>query len=476
MIPNPEKPTALKERIWGAAQMPDEIELYWADGQDLVFPRGFLHAFTQGMSAYGYQIEWDDQRRYYEIFPLNLTPIKLRDYQEPAVQALVTCEQGIYEAPTAAGKTSCALEALRRVDQPTLIIVDKASLAQQWREEIKAKLGYDAGYFGESEMDFQPITVALRQSIWAHLVQLEKTFPRLHYITHRNFFDVFGCVIFDEVHWLASSGTLQRIANRFTARYRWGISATPDRDPLCWPIAKAVIGPIVHETTEEEAGESLVTPSVRVLESTFEFDYVPTHEEQRLDANGDPVISPRTGRPMVDIVRNNYGAMMSALCSDDDRNLLIADEIVREAEAGHHIVVISRRKGQLRTLAKLLDGHPFPVQMLLGGEKGSRKTEVQQVIEEAATGTVLLSTVASEGLDIPCLDRVVLAYPSRNVETTKQPIGRIRRPAPGKTDAVVIDIDDRQAGLLHSQYLGRRRQLYTPMGWRVDVVGLAEKA
>jgi hypothetical protein len=65
-IPNPEKPTALKERIWGAAQMPDEIELYWADGQDLVFPRGFLHAFTQGMSAYGYQIEWDDQRRWYE--------------------------------------------------------------------------------------------------------------------------------------------------------------------------------------------------------------------------------------------------------------------------------------------------------------------------------------------------------------------------------------------------------------------------
>jgi superfamily II DNA or RNA helicase len=469
-IANPSKPTALRELVWGAERLPDQIPLYLRDGRDLLLPRGFLHQFSQGMAQWGMTIEWEDCRRFYEFWPLNLDPVPMRDYQEPAVQALVTCEQGIYEAPTAAGKTAVALEALRRVDQPTIIIVDKAALARQWVEQIKEKLGYDAGYLGESEINLRPITVALRQAIWARYNELERMAVDLHTI-HRRFFDIWGSVIVDECHH-TSAETLQDILQRFPARYRWGVSATPDRDPLFFPIVQAIIGPIVHETTAEEAGDSLVTPSVRVLTSDFEFDYHSTQKVERLDGDGEVVISRRTGRPIMDVVRNNYNAMMSALCSDSARNEMIAEEVIGEMTGGHRILVISRRKMHLKAIYETIKGlHAEAAAstiMLTGESSGKEAVEVRELISDSPYICVL-STIAEEGFDAPMLDRVVLAYPFRNVEVVKQPVGRIMRPAPGKKNAVVIDVRDPKVDLLASQYRTRIHMLYNQKGWKVEI-------
>src|ERR1700752_3951674 len=165
-IENPARKTAIKELLWGAREMPREIALYRFEGDDLVLPRGFYASLLSGAQALKIPIEWQDDRRYYEYMPLTtgkeaLTPIHLRDYQRPAVEALVTYEQGGLSMPTGGGKTACALEAIRCVDQPTLILVDRASLAEQWIAQIKEKLGADAGYFGENKQDIRPITVGL---------------------------------------------------------------------------------------------------------------------------------------------------------------------------------------------------------------------------------------------------------------------------------------------------------------------------
>ena len=70
--------------------------------------------------------------------------------------------------------------------------------------------------------------------------------------------------------------------------------------------------------------------------------------------------------------------------------------------------------------------------------------------------------LAKEGLDIPCLDRLVLATPTRNKVIVQQSIGRIQRPAPGKTEALVIDLVDEKTPQLLVQYK-QRRTLYRKM-------------
>ena len=472
-IPNPFRDTAIREKLWNAQQIPRNIEIFEVSGDEFILPRGFYGRFLAGAQTLSLPVEWLDERRFYEFFPLTtedgtaIPPIRLRDYQLPAVRALVEYEQGIYEAPTGAGKTAVALEAIRLVDQPTLIIVDKASLAEQWRDRIREVLHVEPGYVGEGKQDARPITVALRQA----LHELDRDEWDLCGLVTGRFWDLFGTVVIDECHHLASSGTLQELLALLPARYRWGLSATPDRDPAWFPVAEAVIGPILHVTSPEEAGESLVTPSVRVLVSDLEFDYVPTRYEDKVDGDGNPVISRRTGQPFRVRIQNNYGELLKLLCCDPARNALIAGEVARLAAQGAHVLIVSRRKDQLEAISDALREQilDVPVWSLVGGEGGQRGRDVAQSVDSCDGGCVLLSTVAEEGLDIVSLDVVVLAYPFRNPQIVKQPVGRVMRTAPGKTSALVIDIWDRGVGLLASQYR-ERAMYYRTSGYELEVV------
>lgn len=68
--------------------------------------------------------------------------------------------------------------------------------------------------------------------------------------------------------------------------------------------------------------------------------------------------------------------------------------------------------------------------------------ERQAILARVDSGQTQVLTnvfVASYGLDIPGLECAVLARPTRNLTLYLQTVGRIMRPAPGKTHGVVID-------------------------------------
>ena len=71
----------------------------------------------------------------------------------------------------------------------------------------------------------------------------------------------------------------------------------------------------------------------------------------------------------------------------------------------------------------------------------------------------LLATyqLAKEGLDIPRADRLYLVQPVRDKVAVEQAVGRIMRPAPGKTDTLVYDFIDDKVPTCRSQYAARRR-------------------
>jgi superfamily II DNA or RNA helicase len=70
---------------------------------------------------------------------------------------------------------------------------------------------------------------------------------------------------------------------------------------------------------------------------------------------------------------------------------------------------------------------------------------------------LVASTLADEGLDIPRLERIVLAYPGRTRGRTTQRLGRLMRPHPGKSQPVLFDIVDANVPVLFRQFRERRR-------------------
>jgi superfamily II DNA or RNA helicase len=76
--------------------------------------------------------------------------------------------------------------------------------------------------------------------------------------------------------------------------------------------------------------------------------------------------------------------------------------------------------------------------------------------DAAAKAQVIFATsqYASEGLDIPALDTLVLASPMSDVE---QAVGRIQRPFDGKKDPIVVDVRDDSIPMFEAQARKRDR-------------------
>jgi superfamily II DNA or RNA helicase len=113
--------------------------------------------------------------------------------------------------------------------------------------------------------------------------------------------------------------------------------------------------------------------------------------------------------------------------------------------------------------------HTYALNLGLAAEfvcGATKKSERTAALARMKNGQarILFATyqLAKEGLDIPCLDRLVLATPTRNKVIVQQSIGRIQRSAPGKTEALVIDLVDEKTPQLMVQYK-QRRTLYKNM-------------
>lgn len=435
-IPNKAKLNARKEKLPDWRDLPDSIIMWDYDEKDrLKLPRGFQKKLSEGLGKAGYEIDWRDETSSIEMdeeFYSELTPITLRPHQVPAVNAILESKNGIYKAPPAAGKTVSILEAIRRSGQRSIILVDKSELQEQWVRRIKEFLGVDAGRIGEGEFDPGEITVALKQTLWRRKDEL----------LYFGFFHEWGFVAYDEVHHVTAE-TYQFVVQQFCPKYLIGASATPVKIPWTFPIARNLIGPIIHTTTSEELQDSgyLMKPRIRVIETDFNFNFRPTY----INDGGYRVGS-------------NYQKLIKEIITNKNRNQLIVDSILERPDK--RILVTSARHQHFDELEKLLIEYKYPrsIMRLTGKENRDERLYVIECIRSSPG--VIFSTVADEGLDIPTLDTLIIAFPTRNIRTIRQKIGRVEREAPDKQQPEVLDIYDPLVGPLKNQFRERLYGIY----------------
>jgi superfamily II DNA or RNA helicase len=150
-------------------------------------------------------------------------------------------------------------------------------------------------------------------------------------------------------------------------------------------------------------------------------------------------------------------ACMDALVADEVRNDLIADLATREATDGHTVLVLSGRVAHCRRLAKMVRERGVDAEVLVGAVKKSKRKEILDRFRSGELPVVVASTLADEGLDVPRMDRVILAFPSRTKGRTAQRLGRLMRPHPDKSGAVLFDIVDASVAPLLRQFRERNR-------------------
>lgn len=349
----------------------------------------------------------------------------LRAQQVLAVETITAHDEGILVAQTGFGKTVVASAQIARRKVSTLIVVPSKVLADQWRDRLQVFLGLDKKAVGlvssQSKRRTERVDIVVDRSL-AVLKPDELT----------AFLAPYGQIIVDECHHAAAGGLIDAL-NAFRGRWRVGLTATPKRRDAKMPAVKMLLGPIVGRFKGESIGARRLT-------------VVPTACFPGFRSEG------KSGRELFDDA-------VRAVVTSDTRNALVRMWATDLLAKKRRPLILTKRidhLGILRTLLADLTPHFFVLEASMGAKaRKALVTDIEALPEE--TPLILLATggVAGEGFDLPRLDALLLTFPVKWEGLLEQYVGRLLRPAPGKTDAWVIDFVDDQIPVLRSMWRKR---------------------
>ena len=359
--------------------------------------------------------------------PLSLkNGFSLRDYQKNALRQWQRNDgEGVVIAPCGAGKTAIGVTAMTLFATKALVLVHTNDLAVQWMNRIQTMLNVKATQYGAGKKDDTGrIVVATFQ-----------TLERMSFTDRYQFGRQFGLCIVDEAHHVPAH-TFCSVMFCMPARYRLGLTATPERQDGLTSILWWHFGSAVYEITNAELTKSghVVPPSIE----WFFTDYV--GPKDRLD----------------------WPKLINHIVNDTQRNNKIIDRVLTACDQGRQILVLSDRVDHCIFIAESLRSHTIVAEPLVGKMTKKQRAEVLERANNREIQVICATTVADEGLDLPSLDTVVLTTPTKALGRIQQRIGRVMRPHPEKQDPIVVDcVDD--SGAMRG--LARKRQkLYTKIG------------
>ena len=409
-VPNPEYSKKVKLGLW-LGNTPKELKLYRMSGDSIIIPYGVLkslfHAFPE------LRTEKHDCK-FAENKPVNYNAdINLYDYQENAVSSLIQSEGGILQSKAGSGKTRMGIATICRMGKKTLWLTHTNELLNQSynaaAEFIDKKL---LGKISAGKMQISDgITFATVQTLSKADLQV------LRY--------EWDMIVVDECHRASMSVTratmFSKVLNNLAARYKYGLSATLHRADGLIPCTFALLGGVAYTVPDS------VVNTMRV--EIQKKDTGVQISRQCLDTDGTLV----------------YARLINYLAEHPARNELITLDIQELACKGHSIILLSDRVEHLNIIYNML-AKPFKeYAVILHGKvkKADREIALDQMRNKEKH--ILLATyqLAKEGLDVPCLDRLLLATPVKDYAIVVQSVGRIARVCEGKGEPVVYDyVDD----------------------------------
>ncbi len=393
-----------------------------AAGHALIVPRGCIRQIIHLCSQHSATYEIADHRR--ELAPVAYCfSGSLRPYQQIAVNRMLKKDFGTMSAPTGSGKTIMALYMIAMRKQPALVVVHTKELAFQWMKRISTFLDIpenEIGFIGDGKHRAgEIITVALIQSLYRCVDEV---------------FKQTGHLIVDECHRIPSR-TFTEAVTGFDCKYMLGLSATPWRRDGLSRLIFWYMGGVHYEMDAEKLIEEGAVLKAEVVVRETEF------------------------KPYFDPVKE-YSRMLSELVADDARNRLIASDVAQEVEEGSGVcLILSDRKSHCQTLHALLTyGHKIDAELLTGDVSAPERRAVLDRINSGQV-RVLVATgqLIGEGFDCSNLSTLFMATPVRFSGRVLQYLGRILRPAPGKSKARVFDYVDSRVDILKSAAEARKR-------------------
>ncbi len=377
----------------------------------LTLPIGEKDKVIRWMKTHGYRPTVVDKF----AAPAPIHPFKFTrkpyEYQVEAVRAWLASERGIIESKPRTGKTIMGAMAVRVLKQKTLILAHQREWLENFMEtfigsdKVQAFTTMDPKYvaFCKKVEEFERVDVALatfqqffNENGQRVLAQIRQMFP---------------VVIVDEMHYGAAPKSVKILA-QLKAKWRLGLTGTPERKDGRYLLVNSVVGQVVHKT---EAGA--MKPTVVPFETSLNFE---------MGGRGGP---------------GAFVFFKKRIESNTTRMMLIVERAIKRAKQGHFVIIPLSLTNSIKNYVRVINqeaeedwARPFDGKL----KKDLRKSTIEDA--RSFKFRILVANIAliSTGVNIPrasCL--IDGCTPSSNLPKAKQRLSRILTPMSGKPDPII---------------------------------------
>ncbi|MGW4126365.1 TOTE conflict system archaeo-eukaryotic primase domain-containing protein [Nocardia sp. NPDC004711] len=349
----------------------------------------------------------------------------LTELQTAAVDAMIGHDSGVLVAPPGSGKTVMACALIAHYRTPTVVIVNRAELATQWRERLAEFLDLGDGTLGSA---------GAGKDRRHHVVDVIMLQTLAHRDAPAELLDGYGLAVVDECHCVGAPAAAAAVGRARIPRWI-GLSATPYRADQMDPIITMQCGPIRHEINDT---------------SSFAKYHVVHTTDFTTDEHGSDGAS--------------IAEIYNQLARDTTRTAQIAADITDALTRGRTVLVLTNRIEHLTALDQALKAHDVTAMQLHGGMRRTERAGVLHALDEGNDGKpiVLLAIdkLIGQGFDAPRLDTVFLAMPIAFKAPVIQQVGRIMRHTEARKEHVEAhDYLDTAVPTLQRMHHKRRRTL-----------------
>jgi superfamily II DNA or RNA helicase len=393
---------------------PEWLYLYEVRGDKLILPYGVLRNILPMVNTDEIETTFPtpEQIDYHCEVPLY-------EYQQNAVEEVYWKQNGILQSAAGSGKTQMGIALIAKWGKRALWLTHTKDLLTQSKQRAEQYMDPSLmGTITEGKVNIgSGITFATVQ-----------TMCNLDLAQYKSLWDV---IIVDECHRVAGTPTavsqFSKVLNSLAARHKYGLSATVHRSDGLIQSTYALLGEVVYTVPTEAVADKIMKVGICPIPTGVGIS--------RECLNTDGTL--------------NYARLINYLCQSEERTNLIVQHLVQNR--WNSSLILSDR---LEHLSSIIDALPLPMQeyaVMVSGKMTTKKgkAEREQAIADMRTGEkkYLFATysLAKEGLDIPCLERLYMATPQKDYAVITQSIGRIARTHPGKADPICYDfVDDIQ--------------------------------
>ena len=330
--------------------------------------------------------------------------VKPNIMQEQALKNLESLrnytKRGLLISATGTGKTYLSgFDVKNAKAEKVLFIAHRKTILSKAKETFETiikdkKMGIYDGSIGEEDYIFAMIQTMSKKE------HLEK-FPK----------DYFDYIIIDEVHHVGAK-SYQSLINYFTPKFMLGMTATPERGDN-FDIYKLFHHNIAYEIRLHDAlREELLCP----------FHYFGISD---IEVDGE-LITEKTA--------------IKKLTADERVNHIIEKSRFYgySGDKLHGLIFVSRIEEAIE-LTEKMKSRGIRCEVLTGEDSDSKREKTISDLEEGKIEYIITVDIFNEGVDIPCINQVILLRPTESSIVYIQQLGRGLRKYEGKEYVVILD-------------------------------------